>query len=265
MQAATWWQRVSLSAGVLGTPAIPLRSRIHSGRRMGRTFTMHLFGRAVAVMDEPVDPWVGATQGWGAVSPDISDLKNESLWALPSLIMVKWGGLGQRWVRQIRDARNVCVVVAVCRGWRPGRVRVRQDGTPSPTLWSPRDEVYTLLRGLKVAVDGMLDVGACVATAGISSVSEESRTPADEEHMLSTRTRASDEDMVGNPVFGSCRMSAALRKGAVDLNGEVRGAENLYIMDKSICPDGTVVNTQATIMAMSDILSRRLGDLQASP
>lgn len=256
-------KRVIMAAGVVNTPAILLRSGIHGGKRVGKTFYMHLSGGAVAVMDEPVDPWVGATQGWGAISPDIQGLKYESLWAPPSLIMVKWGGMGERWLEQIQDARNVCLVVVVYRGQCSGRVRVRRDGSPSPTLWIPKHEVHTLLRGLKVAVDGMLDVGARFVTTGIHGVPDEIRTPEDAQHMLSTRIRAGDMDMTGNHVFGSCRMSANPRQGAVDLDGKVHGVDGLYIMDGSICPDGTAVNPQATIMAMSDVLSRRLGELEA--
>lgn len=256
-------KKVILSAGVMATPVILLRSGISGGRRVGRTLFMHLSAGAVAVMDEPIDPWVGATQGWGAISPDIQGLKYESLWAPPSLIMVKWGGLGEKWLRQIQDARNICLVALVYRGQCKGRVRARRDGTPSPTLWVPKQEVHTLMRGLKVAVDGMLDVGARYVNAGVSGPKEEIRSRADAETLLSPKIKAGDVDMTGNHVFGSCRMSADPRRGPVDLNGQVRGVEGLYVMDGSICPNGTAVNPQATIMAMSDVLSRRLAEVQA--
>ena len=103
-------KKVILSAGVMATPVILLRSGINGGRRVGKTLYMHLSCGAIAIMDEPVDPWIGATQGWGAISPDIRGLKYESLWAPPSLIMVKWGDVGEKWQRQIQDARNICLL-----------------------------------------------------------------------------------------------------------------------------------------------------------
>ena len=256
-------KKVVLSAGVMATPVILLRSGIHGGRRVGRSLFMHLSCGAVAVMPERTDPWVGATQGWGAISPDIKGLKYESLWAPPSLIMVKWGDVGRKWLTQIKDAQNVCVIALVYRGECSGRVRARRDGTPSPTLWVPKHEVHTLMRGLKVAVDAMLDTGARYVTTGIGKVPEQISSRADTEALLSSRIKAGDVDMTGNHVFGSCRMSADPRRGPVDLDGRVRGVEDLYVMDGSICPNGTAVNPQATIMAMSDVLSRRLGELQA--
>jgi choline dehydrogenase-like flavoprotein len=254
-------KKVVLSAGVMATPVILLRSGIHGGRRVGKTLFMHLSCGAVAVMDEPVEPWIGATQGWGAISPDIQGLKYESLWAPPSLIMVKWGDLGERWLRQIQDARNICLIALVYRGQCKGRVRARRDGTPLPTLWVPRHEIHTLMRGLKVVVDSMLDMGVRFVNTGVVGCPNEIRTPADAETLLSPRIKAGDVDMTGNHVFGSCRMSADPKRGPVDLEGRVRGVEGLYVMDGSICPNGTAVNPQATIMAMSDVLSRRLGEL----
>ena len=119
------------------------------------------------------------------------------------------------------------------------------------------------MRGLKVAVDGMLDVGARFVNTGVVGTPEQLRSRADSEKLLSTSIKAGDIDMTGNHVFGSCRMSADARRGPVDPEGRVRGVEGLYVMDGSICPNGTAVNPQATIMAMSDVLSRRLGELQA--
>ncbi len=251
--------RVVLSAGVMASPVLLLRSGIRG--RVGKTFAMHLSCGAVAVMPERVDPWLGATQGWGAISPDIRGLKYEALWAPPSLIMVKWGGLGEEWLHQIRDAAHVCVVACVYRGDCRGRVRARRDGSPAATLWIPKHEVHTMLRGLRRAVDGMLDVGARYVTTGITGCPEQITTRAESESLLSPRIRAGDVDMTGNHIFSSCRMSADPRRGPVDLDGRVRGVDGLYVMDGSICPSPSAVNPQATIMALADVLSRRLGEL----
>jgi long-chain-alcohol oxidase len=67
--------------------------------------------------------------------------------------------------------------------------------------------------------------------------------------------------MTMNHIFGSCRMSANPDEGAVDERGRVREVEGLYLCDSSIFPSPSAVNPQATVMALSDIISRRIGDL----
>jgi choline dehydrogenase-like flavoprotein len=49
--------------------------------------------------------------------------------------------------------------------------------------------------------------------------------------------------------------------GPVDSDGKLRGLEGLYICDASVFPSPSAVNPQATIMALSDITSRKLGEL----
>jgi choline dehydrogenase-like flavoprotein len=41
----------------------------------------------------------------------------------------------------------------------------------------------------------------------------------------------------------------------------VRGIEGVYVVDASIFPSPSAVNPQATIMALSDVITRRIGDL----
>jgi choline dehydrogenase-like flavoprotein len=66
--------------------------------------------------------------------------------------------------------------------------------------------------------------------------------------------------MSATHVFGSCRMSR--RDGAVDDRGRVHGPTGVYVTDASIFPSPSAVNPQATIMALSDVISRRIGDLR---
>jgi choline dehydrogenase-like flavoprotein len=69
--------------------------------------------------------------------------------------------------------------------------------------------------------------------------------------------------MTLNHIFGSCPMGASADRAPVDENGAVRGVDGLYVADASLFPSPSAVNPQATIMALSDIISRRLGELTA--
>ena len=255
-------EQVVMAAGVMATPVILLKSGITGGGLVGKTLYMHLSCAAVGIMEERVDPWIGATQGWGAISPDIQGLKYEALWAPPSLIMVKYGDLGARWLEQLRDAKHVCIVALVYRGACRGRVKANRDGSPNMKLWIPPHAVHEMMRGLKPVVESFLDGGARRVNTGIWGAPDFT-SKGQTDYLLRRSIKARHVDMTGNHVFGSCRMSADPKRGPVDPDGKVRGVEGLYVVDSSVFPSPSAVNPQATVMALSDVISRRLAGLEA--
>jgi choline dehydrogenase-like flavoprotein len=113
-------------------------------------------------------------------------------------------------------------------------------------------------------VDGLLMAGARSVFTGVRGVPEEIRSASDSEPLLGSGFSARDVPMTANHVFGSCRMSADPRRGPVDPDGAVRGVQGLYLCDGSVFPSPSAVNPQATIMALSDLISRRLAGREAS-
>ena len=253
--------KVLVAAGALNTPALLLRSGITAGRTVGATFFAHIGGGVVGIMDEVTDPWVGATQGWGAFSQQIPGMKLECLWAPPSALMVRWGGVGRAFLELLSDVKYATVIAVVYRGKVSGRVTAKGDGTPRGKLFIPDDQVPIVNRGLRMAADGLLAVGARYVYAGLPGTKEKMRTKADTEAIVNPNLRPRDLSMTLNHVFGSCRMSAHADRGTVDESGAVRGVEGLYLCDASIFPSPSAVNPQGTIMALSDLISRRIGEL----
>jgi choline dehydrogenase-like flavoprotein len=250
---------VVLAAGVLHTPVILQQSGIHAAGAVGGTLFAHIGGGMVGVMDEVVEPWLGATQGWGAMSDEIPGMKYECLWAPPAVLMVRWGDVGHAFLRRLGEVKHATVIATVYRARVSGRVRARRDGTPSMQLFIPDDEARTVFRGLKTGADALLRVGARYVHTGVPGVVDEMRTAADTATLLSPALRAKHLQMSATHVFGSCRMSE--RDGAVDARGRVRDVEGLHIADASLFPSPSAVNPQATIMALSDVITRRLGEL----
>lgn len=250
---------VVLSAGVLHTPVILQRSGITAGGRVGATLFAHIGGGMVGIMEEIVEPWHGATQGWGAMSDEIRGMKYECLWAPPSVLMVRWGDVGRTFLQQLDDVKRATVMAIVYRARVHGFVKARRNGMPHMKLFIPDDEAHTVFRGLKIGADALLDVGARYVHTGVPGVPEEMRSRKDTEALLSRKLRAKHLQLSATHVFGSCRMSA--RDGAVDDTGRVKGVDGLYLADGSIFPSPSAVNPQATIMALSDLISRRIGEL----
>ncbi|MCK6534950.1 MAG: GMC family oxidoreductase N-terminal domain-containing protein [Polyangiaceae bacterium] len=253
-------QHVVMAAGTMHTPVILQKSGINPRGLVGATLFCHIGGGLVGIMDEVVDPWVGATQGWGAISREIRGLKYEGLWASPAALMVRWGDVGRRFVERLDEVKRAAVIACVYRGDVHGTVKASRSGDPDMRLWIPEHNVAPVMRGMKRAADALLTLGARYVHTGIVSVVDEMRTPNDTESMLSPRVKAKHLAMTMNHTFGSCRMTADDR-GPVDPNGKLRGLEGLYVCDASVFPSPSAVNPQATIMALSDITSRKLGGL----
>lgn len=250
---------VLLAAGVLHTPVILQKSGITAGGRVGATLFSHIGGGMVGIMDEVVEPWHGATQGWGAMSDEIRGMKYECLWAPPSVIMVRWGDVGQPFLRQLEDVKRATIIAIVYRARVHGFVRARRNGMPHMKLFIPDDEAHTVFRGLKIGADALLDVGARYVHTGVPGVPDEMHSRKETEALLSPKLRARHLQLSATHVFGSCRMSA--RDGVVDVTGRVNGVSGLYLVDGSIFPSPSAVNPQATIMALSDLISRRIAGL----
>jgi len=251
--------RVVLAAGVLHTPVILLASGITGGSTVGETLFSHIGGGMVGIVDEVVEPWTGATQGWGAMSEEIPGMKYECLWAPPAVLMVRWGDVGHAFLRRLHEVKHATVIATVYRARVSGKVRARRDGTPTMRLHIPDDEARTVFRGLKIGADALLAVGARYVHTGVPGAVDEMRSPRDTESLLGRGLGARNLAMSATHVFGSCRMSE--RDGTVDIRGRVRDVEGLYLADASIFPSPSAVNPQATIMALSDVISRRVAEL----
>ncbi len=255
--------RVIMAAGVAHTPVILQNSGLTGGGLVGKTLYVHLSSAGVALMDEVVDPWHGATQGWGAFSPDIRGLKYEALWAAPSLIALNWGGLGAPWLESLKGMKNSAVFALVYKGRVKGSVGRRMGGLPRLKIHVPQDEIDVIMRGLKTIVDGFFRIGARSISTSVFGMPESMKSSRDAEPLLSKKIRARDCHMTFNHMFGSCRMSADPKRGPVDLEGRLRGVQGVWVADSSLFPGPSAVNPQATVMALSDVVSRRVAGIAA--
>jgi choline dehydrogenase-like flavoprotein len=253
--------RVVLSAGVLHTPVILQKSGITARGRVGATLYAHIGGGMVGIMDEVVEPWLGATQGWGAMSDEIRGMKYECLWAPPSVLMVRWGDVGHGFLRRLHEVRHATVIATVYRARVSGHVRGRRDGMPDMRLFIPDDEARTVFRGLKIGADALLAIGARYVHSGVPGAVDEMTEPKHTESLLNPKLGARNLAMSATHVFGSCRMSA--QGGVVDEHGKVHGVDGLYLADASIFPSPSAVNPQATVMALSDLITRKLAELSS--
>jgi choline dehydrogenase-like flavoprotein len=255
---------VILAAGCANTPVILLNSKITAGKTVGKSFYAHIGGAAVGFMKELVNPWIGATQGWGAFDSKIPGLKYESLWAPESLITGKWGGFGAGLLKQLPDLKHAVVISVLYKGNVTGCIKAASGFSPDMKLKIPKTEIHVIMRALKQVCHGFLKCGAKYIFTGVRGVKDEIRTADDCEALLNPKIDARSYTMTLNHIFGSCPMGANRNTSSVHLSGKVRGVEGLYICDASIFPGPCGVNPQATVMALSDLITRRLGEFRKS-
>jgi choline dehydrogenase-like flavoprotein len=253
--------RVVVAAGAMHTPVLLLRSGITGGGMVGGTFQAHISSVAMGFMNEVVDPWVGATQGWGAFSDRVPGLKFEALWGPTSLIAAQWAGVGPAFYEVMPELRRIVMIPLVYRAKVTGRVRAKRNGLPDARMWIPSAEMWVVLSELKRVVDAMLKLGAESVFTGVRGVPDKIRTAEDSAKLLSHDILPRHVTMTANHVFGSCRMSSDPRRGVVDAHGKVYGVDGLWICDASVFPSPSAVNPQGTVMALSDVNSRRIAGL----
>ena len=253
--------KVFVAAGTLHTPVILQRSGVTLRGRVGGTFQAHISGLAVGVMPERVEPWRGATQGWGGFSDTVRGLKYESLWAPTPLVAAEWGGLGADMHKLMPDFAHSAMVVLVYRAKVKGSVRAKRNGMPDPRLWVPKEEVHTVMREVHRLTNAYLDCGARYVFTGVKLAPEEIRTKDQADALLNKRIRGRHVTMTCNHTFGSCPMGPREDSSVVDLDGKVWGVPGLWITDASVFPSPSAVNPQSTVMALADLTARRAADM----
>jgi choline dehydrogenase-like flavoprotein len=251
--------RVIVAAGTMHTPVILKNSGVTCGGRVGGTFQAHLSSFALGVFPQVVDPWVGASQGYGAFSDRVPGMKFEALWAPSPLIGAEWGPSGPEMYELLPDFKHALMIPLVYRATTVyGRVGRRFDGMPDTVIKVPHHEMWTVLSEVKRITDAMLDLGARYVYTGVYGAPEQIRTKAQSEVLLSRSIKPRHVTMTANHTFGSCRMSADPKRRVVDLDGKVDGLDNVWLCDASVFPSPSGVNPQATVMALADLTSRGL-------
>lgn len=253
--------RVVVAAGALHTPVLLQRSGVTLRGRVGGTFAAHVSGLALGVMPERIEPWRGATQGWGGFSPHVQGLKFEALWGPTALMAAEWGGVGPTLYGMMDDFAHAVMVVMVYRAKTKGSVRAKRNGMPDARLWIPPSEVQVITREAHRLTRSFLDLGARYVFTGVKGLPDRIERIEQASGLLSNEIRGRHMTMTANHVFCSCPMGPNPDSSVVGLDGRVHGVPGLWLADASVFPSPSAVNPQMTVMALSDLISRGMADL----
>lgn len=165
-------------------------------------------------------------------------------------------GVGREWVALMAEFPRSAVWVLPLRSFAEGRVGVGRRDRSLAFLLDPRD-LPNLRRGLRRTAELMFLAGARELVCPVHGLPH--RLQPDQVALID---RASDDPaaypLAMSHLFGTARMSPHANAGVVGTDFRVRGAENLYVVDSSVCPTNLGVNPQLSIMAVARIAARRI-------
>jgi len=250
---------VVLAAGCMATPVILQKSGLMGDNAwVGRDLQLHPGLAIMAIYDEPIDPWKGATQGYHSLHYIEEHIKLEVLWSPPAVLAARLPGIGHDYQRHLlRYDRMAPFDVIIAAERSRGTVRARRSGwDPDLTFHFDDDDMALIQRGLGILSDICWASGAIGILPGIHGVPELLESRADSEVLKTKKIVAADTISAANHAFGTTRMAKRPEDGAVDEDGRCHGMDNLYIADTGVFPGSPAVNPMLTCMAIADRIAQ---------
>ena len=249
-----------LAAGCMQTPVILQKSEVLTENRwVGKQLLMHPGLAIMAVYDEPIDPWAGATQGFHSLHYLKEGIKLEVLWSPPAVLAARLPGLGTSYQQHLLNYDHMApfdVIIAADRSF--GEVKAKRGFDPDIRFNFHDDDVKLIQRGLSILSDICWASGAKAILPGLHGVPEQLNSKQESEILRTMKLKGSDTITAANHAFGSTRMGVTREQGVVDMDGRCHDTDNLYIADTGIFSASPAVNPMLTVMALADRIAEKI-------
>lgn len=257
---------VVVAGGAVGTPLLLQRSGL-GGPAVGKYLRVHPVSGVAGVYDQPL--YAGGGMPMTTLCDEFSNRNGTGygVWietppthpmlvaaALPGFgaahrsLMTQFAHLGILLVLT-RDGADLDASSGQVRADRTGRTRIRYALTPA--------DADNLRHGLVAAAEMHLAAGAREILS-LHTTPVRVRTRADLDEIRRRPMGPNQLALFTAHVNGTCRIGTNPATAGADPDGQVHGAPGVYCLDGSLLPTGLGVNPQATIMALSSLLSDRM-------
>lgn len=256
-------KHVVLAAGCMATPLILMRSGVgNASGYLGRELQLHPGLAVMAIFEDPIDPWKGATQGYHSLHFLREGIKLEVLWSPPAVLAARLPGLGHDYQAHLTTyARMAPFDVIIAADRSRGSVRPRRRGLePDIRFELDRADVELLQRGVGILSDICWAAGAESILPGIHGLPERITSKEQAEVLKRTKFAARDTIAAANHAFGTTRMAKRAELGVTDEDGRCHDLENVHVADTGIFPGSPAVNPMLTCMALADRIALRLAE-----
>jgi long-chain-alcohol oxidase len=256
---------VVAAAGAIGTPALLLRSGIHSPA-VGKGLRLHPSTAVSGIFDEPLRPWEGTLQA--IYSDEFVDLdgqhfgpKIESAPLHPALLalVTPWRKPDQ-YRRLMRSLPNLSLTGILLRDSGAGQVTTR-NGTPRVNYRLSRHDQAHMRKGIEAGVRILEAAGAKeIFTSQAAYVAYRPGQPGGVPAFMDEVDRhgygPGQMAYVSFHQMGSCRMGNEPATSVVGPDHQAHAVKGLFVADGSAFPSASGVNPMITIMAMAHRASR---------
>ncbi len=262
-ELAAWTIRarrgVVLAAGAVNTPLLLMAQGLaNSSGQVGQNLRAHPSVGSLALFDEDILVWWGATQGYYAHHPDDPEILLETFSVSPDIALSQAGGVGHEALEFLKNLKKVAACGLLIRDKSKGSIAYHKGRAPTFHYTLLECDRVKMTRGLMSIAEMFFAAGArsvkpLVAGAGFIGSYPEARAFIDRVH-----DPAAMQLYASHPM-GTCRMSADPARGVVrPSDGRTHDVEGLYITDSSLFSSSLGVNPQMTIMAQSIELAHRM-------
>lgn len=257
---------VLLAASAIQTPILLARNGIgRTSGLVGRRFQCHPGAGLVAVFDEPVKIWFGATQGYETTEWWDERMKMEAVGFPPEVGVPRLPGFGADLMRRASEYGHVASAGVQIRARGMGRVTrgltgrtvIRWDYTP--------EDIRTLKLGLQRLAEIFFAAGAKRIYPGIHGIPDAIESPA---ALLALDDLPDDPRLfhgIASHLFGTAVMGEDAASSVVAPTLQCHEAPGLYVIDSSVFPTNMGVNPAHTISAVARVTAERLADASPSP
>ena len=247
---------VCLAGGVLGTPALLLRSGVEGrGVAAGSGIQCHSSVHVTARFEEPVHGYYGPTMAY-AVS-EFSDVNGrtgpgfmiENVTVDPFTTATSLPGVGAQHAARMAALPYLARSLVVLRDTTRGAIDLDRAGGPTVRYLPLPADLARLREGMAAIARAYLAAGATevyLPLHGSTPIRRESDLAAIATGDVSARTLTL---LYAVHLFGGAAMAGDAARGLCDEDGRVFGASGLWVSDASALPTNTGVNPQITIMA----------------
>jgi choline dehydrogenase-like flavoprotein len=247
---------VCCAGGVLGTPALLLRSGIEGpGRRPGAGVQLHSSVHVTARFPQPVHGYYGPTMAY-AVS-EFSDVNGrrgsgfmiENVTVDPVTTAASLPDFGSAHAARMAALPFLARSLVVLRDAARGEIRLGRNGAEELRYEPLETDLRRLGEGMAAIARAYLAAGAVEVYLPLHR-SGPVRRESDLSSLAGRRISCADLTLLyAVHLFGGAGMAAEPARGTCDGTGRVFGVRGLFASDASALPGNTGVNPQITIMA----------------
>jgi len=249
-----------LAAGCLHSPVIMQRSGIKNPI-VGKNFRTHPGIYALGELDQPVNPWTGATQGYHSLEYLEDGIKLESLWVDAALLAARIPGIGHRYKDGLANYRNMAVFDAWVSGDDSvGHVRALPGGGKDVAWTMGLGDARRLKEATALLAELQFAAGAHTVYTGLLGEFNTLYGPDDVRALRNADLGPKDFTAGSQHLFGTTPMGADKDRHVVDSRGAVYGVDDLYVADTGIMPISPAANPMHPVMAFANRIAAGVAD-----